>query len=142
MTILTKNQLDESLRAVLASMEEGKEYILTKEAWEDYQKTRESFGWSRLDDEYRKTYSFKVQDNQLLLDSRYNHVIIKDISQGEQAAVAAVAVAMTVTWSATATVIVTALITNRIELKEKSCKSLDGKIAEIDGKKYELKEVK
>jgi hypothetical protein len=137
--MITKKELDNRLREVLASMEEGEEYILTQEAWDEYNQIRKDRDWHSLDVKDRSIYSFKIKDRQFLFDSRYNDVIVEDIATVTGMTMVT-GMAME-TAMVTATAMAMALITNQIEKKNKA-NSLDGKIAEIDGKKYKLQEVK
>lgn len=116
--MFNKQDFDNQFRAVLSSMEEGREYILTKEAWDESNQIRKESDFSLLDERWRKVYSFKVEDKKLLFDSRYDYVIIEDISQATTPA----------TWSVMATVMVMrmpmgtamamGILTNQIEKKK------------------------
>ena len=137
--MITQEDLDNQLREVLLSMEEGEEYILTQTAWDEYNQFRASYGLPELAEEEHQVFGFKVLENELFFDFDCNELILEDISQAK--ATETVTVMATGMDVAEAAAMAMALLTNQIEKKNKN-KSLDGKIAEIDGKKYKLQEVK
>ena len=109
MSNITEQQFYDSVVETLMSMEEGVEYLVEEEYWNRYNIERKKLEYSYID---RKQYPLKVIQNRLWVGNT-NICNVKDCNNPF------------------------ALAFHKIEKlhKEKTC---DGKIVEIDGKKYKL----
>lgn len=131
---LTVEQTDAAIRETFSNMEEGVEYVLNDFWFAEANRLRKEYGYSLLKD--KREYKFSRKGNQLFL----NNAFIFDFdgkSNLALAAVLALPLALALALSlALAFPFAFALQHNGLEkLNKDTC---EGKVVEIDGKKYKL----
>ena len=131
---LTIEQTDAAIRETFSNMEEGVEYVLNDFWFAEANRLRKEYGYSPLKD--KREYKFSRKGNQLFL----NNAFIFDFDGKSNLALSfSLAFSFTFTLAlafAFAFTLALALQHNGLEkLNKDTC---DGKVVEIDGKKYKL----
>ena len=125
---LTVEQTDTAIRNTFYNMEEGVEYVLNDYWFAETNRLRKEYNYSLLKD--RQEYKFTRKGDQLFVN---NNPVFNFDGKSNLALALTLAFAFAFAFSLAFTL---ALQHNGIEkLKSDTC---DGKVVEIDGKKYKL----
>ena len=129
---ITEKQFMDSFHLTLSKMEEGVDYLVSQDYWDQMNNERKNNGYGILK---REEYPIRIQNKKIFVANR--EVITIDKCVNINAFAFALAFAFTFAF---AFAFAFAISFNKIEKvnKEVSC---EGKIVEIDGKKYKLQSV-
>lgn len=122
--MITEKQLVDSINENISSMEEGIEYLCNKEHWDKSNAERSKRGWSQLK---REDYTFTRSCGKL----KMNNSVICD-----EKVVDSFAFAFAFSFSFSLLSLAFFALSS---MERKHPNTCEGKVVEIDGKKYQLK---